>query len=145
MHTPHGIAVGLVGRSDVGGRRDFWAEATKTVGAQLYDHGAGIPGTLPRKLQWPRVSKLLPMVDPERTHAGLIQAALAYGRTSTELRGRGKGLAEMAEWIENTGSGFLRIMSAGGCITYRPGGSVEKVNHRVPFCGTLIEWELRLA
>jgi hypothetical protein len=120
----------------------FWEPSSKTVGLQLYDQGAGIPATLPRQLQWPRLLKLL---EPERTDAGLIAAAMEYGRTSTGQQGRGKGLAEMADWIESSGSGFLRILSGRGEVTYRPGGRIAKRNFDANFDGTLVQWELSLA
>lgn len=119
----------------------FWAPGRQTVGIQLYDRGAGIPATLPRK---PHYVRLRQIVDPERTAAGLIAAALEYGRTSTGQRGRGRGLAEMSNWIEKTNSGFLRILSGGGSVTFSPGKRIAKVNHNVPFPGTLVEWEVSL-
>jgi hypothetical protein len=119
----------------------FWDSSGNRVGLQLYDRGAGIPATLPRQNYYWRILEFL---EPERTPAGLIEAALAYGRTSTGQPGRGRGLAEMADWIEQTGTGFLRILSGGGEVTYRPGGKVEKRNHDVAFRGTLVEWEVTL-
>lgn len=119
----------------------FWDASGKRIGLQLYDRGAGIPATLPKQTYYWR---LLSFLEPERTPAGLIEAALAYGRTSTGQPGRGRGLAEMADWIEQTGTGFLRILSGPGQVTYRPGGKVEKRNHDVAFRGTLVEWEILL-
>lgn len=119
----------------------FWDASGNRIGLQLYDRGAGIPATLPKQAYYWRI---LSFLEPEGTPAGLIEAALAYGRTSTGQPGRGKGLAEMADWIEQTGTGFLRILSGRGQVTYRPGGRVEKRNYDVAFRGTLVEWELTL-
>ena len=119
----------------------FWEPTRKTVGLQLYDQGAGIPGTLPRQTYFLR---LLERLSPERTDAGLIAAAMEYGRTSTGQAGRGKGLAEMADWIESSGSGFLRILSRAGEVTYRPGRKLERRNLNAEFGGTLVQWELTL-
>lgn len=119
----------------------FWSPSSKTVGLQLYDQGAGIPATLPRRDYWPKLLRMK-LLDRESTPAGRIVAAMEYGRTSTGQAGRGKGLAEMAEWIESTGSGFLRIMSGGGEVTYRPGRKISKRNFHAPFCGTLVQWEV---
>lgn len=119
----------------------FWQPSGNRIGLQLYDHGATIPVTLPKQTHYPRILKFM---DPEATPAGLIAAAMEYGRTSTGQPGRGKGLAEMADWIERTGTGFLRILSGAGQVTYRPGGSVEKRNYDVPFRGTLVEWEVTI-
>jgi hypothetical protein len=68
----------------------------------------------------------------------------AVGRTSTGKIGRGKGLAQMAEWIRDSGSGSLRIMSGKGALTYLPGSRPVRRNLPVEFCGTLVEWEVRL-
>lgn len=119
----------------------FWEPSGNRVGLQLYDCGATIPATLPKQTHYPRILKFM---DPEAKSAGLIAAAMEYGRTSTGQPGRGKGLAEMADWIELTGTGFLRILSGAGQVTYKPGRQVEKKNHNVPFRGTLIEWEVTL-
>ena len=119
----------------------FWNPGSQTVGVQLYDQGAGIPQTLPKQTYWP---KLLKVLDSESSASGLIAAALAYGRTSSGVGGRGKGLGEMADWIESTNSGFLRILSGGGEITYRPGGILRKRNFNAPFFGTLVEWEVTI-
>ncbi len=120
----------------------FWEPSSKTVGLQLYDQGAGIPRTLPRQSQWPR---LLRLMEPERSDSGLIAAAMEYGRTSTGQQGRGKGLAEMADWIESSGSGFLRILSGQGEVTYRPGRIITRRDFDANFDGTLVQWELSLA
>lgn len=119
----------------------FWDASRNTVGLQLYDQGAGIPATLPRQQHWHR---LLPFLEPERKASGLIEAGLKYGRTSTGQPGRGKGLAEMADWIETSGSGFLRILSGEGEVTYRPDHKVDRRDFNARFCGTLIEWEVAL-
>jgi len=120
-----------------------WTPSSKTVSVQLYDQGVGIPRTLPRREYWGRIMPLVRRLDPERTDAGLIEAALEYGRTSTRSRGRGMGLKQMTEWINTQGHGFLRITSGSGCVTYRANRKVERRNLSVPFCGTLIEWEFR--
>lgn len=120
----------------------FWEPSSKTVGLQLYDQGAGIPVTLPKQTHWP---KLLRLLDPEATDAGLIAAAMEYGRTSTGRGGRGKGLAEMADWIETSGTGFLKILSGRGEVTYRPGKKLTRREFDAPFLGTLVQWEVSLA
>lgn len=117
-------------------------DPSKTVGLQLYDQGAGIPATLPKQTYFPR---LLRKFDPEGSDAGLIAAAMEYGRTSTGQKGRGKGLAEMTDWIESSKSGFLKILSGAGEVTYRPGRKITRRNYNAPFCGTLVQWELTLA
>lgn len=124
-----------------------WNSATDVVSIQLYDQGVGIPATLPKSEHWSDVIKLAGLGDrlhPERKDHRLIEAALEVGRTSTGESGRGKGLAEMAAWIDKLGNGFLRITSGRGSIIYRPGGSVIGTSRSAPFFGTLIEWEIGL-
>jgi len=119
-----------------------WMPETGTMHMILYDQGVGIPKTLPRSSHWASALPILNRLDPERTDAGVIEAALELRRTSTHISGRGRGLYEMAEWIDQTQSGFLRILSGKGLVTYRPGRRVQRSNLRVPFQGTLIEWEI---
>lgn len=120
-----------------------WKPESKTMHMILYDQGVGIPATLPRSSHWAAAIPILDRLDPERSDAGLIEAGLELRRTSTNIAGRGRGLFEMAEWIDTTQSGFLRIWSGKGCVTYRPGRKVQRLNLPVPFLGTLVEWEVR--
>lgn len=122
-----------------------WTPSEGTMHMVLYDQGVGIPATLPRSEHWASALPLLDRLDPERTDAGLIEAALELRRTSTNISGRGRGLHEMADWIDKTEAGFLRIWSGRGRVTYRPGNRVERENLPVKFCGTLVEWEVRHA
>jgi len=124
-----------------------WNSATDVVSLQLYDQGVGIPATLPRSGHWSDIMKMVGLgerLHPERSDDRLIVAALEVGRTSTGEQGRGKGLAEMASWIDKLGNGFLRITSGRGSITYRSDGETSGTSRRAPFCGTLIEWEIGL-
>lgn len=119
-----------------------WDPDNRTTHMMIYDRGVGIPNTLPRSKHWISAIPILDRLDPERSDAALIEAALELRRTSTSIAGRGRGLYEMAEWIEKTGTGFLRIMSGRGQVLYRPGGRKERIKLPVSFCGTLVEWEI---
>ena len=124
-----------------------WDPKTNVVSIQLYDQGVGIPATLPRSEHWSDIIKLAGLRDrlhPERRHDRLLEAALEVGRTSTGAQGRGKGLAEMAAWIDKLGKGFLRITSGYGMVTYLAGGKLSGKVQTVPFPGTMIEWEIGL-
>lgn len=121
-----------------------WDSATDVVSIQLYDQGVGIPFTLPRSEHWSSVLSVLGILHPERTDDRLLMAALEIGRTSTGQQGRGKGLAEMASWIDKLGNGFLRITSGRGMVTYQGEKEVMGRSLSAPFCGTLIEWEIGL-
>ena len=120
-----------------------WTPSTETMHMMLYDQGVGIPKTLPRSKHWASTLPIIDRLDPEHSDAGLIEAALELRRTSTNIEGRGRGLAEMAEWVDRTESGFLRILSGSGRVTYRPGKVVQRSKLRAPFCGTLVEWEIQ--
>lgn len=124
-----------------------WNSATGVVSLQIYDQGVGIPATLPRSDHWSDIIRLVGLgnrLHPERDDHNLIEAALKVGRTSTGESGRGKGLAEMASWIDKLGNGFLRITSGRGSVMYRPGGNVTGTSQKAPLFGTLIEWEIGL-
>ncbi|RYF90756.1 MAG: hypothetical protein EON95_16335 [Caulobacteraceae bacterium] len=120
-----------------------WSPDSGTMHMMIYDQGVGIPATLPRSSHWTSAIPLLDRLDPEKTDAGLIEAALELRRTSTDIGGRGRGLYEMAEWIDKTQKGFLRIMSGAGVVTFRPGNKVVRRTLSAPFCGTLVEWEVQ--
>lgn len=121
-----------------------WQPDAKIATVQMYDQGVGIPRTLPRSRHWSEVLPILGRIDRERTDAGMIEAAMDYGRTSTGQVGRGKGLAQMAEWIAVAGNGSLSILSGRGALTYLPGQRPIRRRLPVEFCGTLIEWEVHL-
>lgn len=121
-----------------------WQPDSRIATVQFYDQGVGIPRTLPRSRHWSEVLPILGRIDRERTDAGMIEAAMDYGRTSTGETGRGKGLAQMAAWIASTGNGSLRILSGRGSLTYLPGQRPVRRSLPVEFRGTLVEWEVHL-
>ncbi len=121
-----------------------WLPDARIATVQIYDQGVGIPRTLPRSRHWSEVLPILGRIDRERTDAGMIEAAMDYGRTSTGQAGRGKGLAQMAEWISEAGNGSLRILSGKGSLTYLPGKRPIRRQLPVEFRGTLVEWEVHL-
>ncbi|HEX3423355.1 MAG TPA: hypothetical protein VHS33_08150 [Sphingomicrobium sp.] len=121
-----------------------WLPDERIATVQIYDHGVGIPRTLPKSRHWSEVLPIFGRIDRERTDAGMIEAAMDYGRTSTGQVGRGKGLAQMAEWITAAGNGALRILSGRGALTYLPGKRPIRVKLPVEFRGTLIEWKVQL-
>lgn len=121
-----------------------WASDERIVTVQIYDHGVGIPATLPRSQHWSNMMPILKSLDPERSDAGLIEAAMQYRRTSTKAKGRGKGMYQMAEWIDRTKRGSLRILSGRGSLTYLPHEAPIKRTLPVDFGGTLVEWKVRL-
>lgn len=121
-----------------------WSKTENLVTVQMYDHGVGIPRTLPKSEHWSEVLPLIGRLDLERSDAGMIEAAMQYGRTRTGRAGRGKGLAQMADWIDRAGNGSLRILSGRGSLTFLPGRQPIKERLATEFCGTLIEWKVSL-
>jgi hypothetical protein len=121
-----------------------WQPDQNIATVQMYDQGVGIPRTLPKSRHWSQLLPIFGRIDRERTDAGMIEAAMDYGRTSTDEAGRGKGLAQMAEWISSTGNGSLRILSGKGSLTYLPGQRPVRRILPVEFRGTLVEWEVHL-
>lgn len=127
-----------------------WNKVQNVISVHMYDQGVGIPATLPRSEHWSDILAIMGVpvksnpLNPERADHHLLAAALEVGRTSTGVQGRGKGLAEMAGWIDQRSSGLLRITSGRGSITYEPGGVINKIRHQASFPGTLVEWEISL-
>lgn len=105
----------------------------------IYDHGVGIPNTLPRSGFWEHVKHL---VDSEDDH-DMIDAAMRIGRSATKESNRGKGLADIKRFVMESGSGLLRIVSGKGEYTVTSSGVVKKILHERPLDGTLIAWEIR--
>lgn len=121
-----------------------WQVDKGTVTVQMYDQGVGIPKTLPKSRHWAEVLPILWRLDSESTDAGMIEAAMDYGRTSTGESGRGKGLAQMVDWIVDSGSGSLKILSGKGKVTMLPAKKPIKETLSAEFPGTLVEWEVCL-
>jgi hypothetical protein len=117
----------------------------------IYDHGASIPVTLPKR-EWfakldPRNIFATIYRDPQVPHphdADYIQYAMGRGNTKTEEPGRGEGLPQMRDLIEICGGGSLTILSRGGICCYRP--QAEMFSQALPIAieGTLVEWEMHL-
>lgn len=114
----------------------------------VYDQGAGIPHTLPKR---PFYQSVLRLSRPERTDADLIAGALRYGRSrlrSTRVvdndEGRGNGLWSICEFIPKGSGSSVRIASGKGEVIYDGGRVPHRIDYDNPFCGTLIEWTLKL-
>jgi hypothetical protein len=72
----------------------------------------------------------------------MIAAAMEYGRTRTNMQGRGNGLPTMMRILDHH-RGYLRIISGTGEAVYDSMRKVvEHKNHSVPIGGTLIEWSI---
>jgi len=107
----------------------------------LYDQGVGFPQTLKRR---PGYWNAIKAFITERTDAAIIAAAMEYGRSGTNKANRGKGLPQMLALTQSTPDSYLRILSGKGLFVAQSNGKITKVNNRVPFLGTLVEWEINL-
>jgi hypothetical protein len=124
----------------------------------VYDQGVGIPTTLPRQ---PFINSVLRFCPPEWKDADLIAGGIRLGRTRFRAvgrsrfgeagarapdpaEGRGNGLWTICHMIPQLQGSQVRIVSGRGEAVFAGGRAVSKLNHNNPFCGTLIEWNLKL-
>ena len=134
-------------------RPNWWLSASHNVQAGeirilLYDQGAGIPATLPKKFG-DRVRQILPK-GLLSTDAEMIRAAHDLTKTASGQKHRGHGLQRdvrrYVEAIECTSA--YRVTSSHGQYSWKrgPDGRPEEstYNFRRPLFGTLIEWRLTL-
>jgi hypothetical protein len=107
----------------------------------ILDLGVGIPATLPRSTNERIRGVVSSIVGGD--DAAMIAAAFQAGRSSTGELGRGHGLEEVRQFMEQCERGRLRILSGRGEVVYEKGR--EEPRRRTlptPFSGTLIEWEV---
>jgi anti-sigma regulatory factor (Ser/Thr protein kinase) len=123
---------------------------SNTLTIVIYDQGATIPGTLPRRAWFKEFVEGF-MRKLGRTDAPLgdldheyIAYSMLRGKTQTDEPGRGEGLPEMQDLIDFCGTGCLRILSRGGAYTYEPDSGVSKIRLPIHIEGTLVEWVLKL-
>ena len=130
-------------------RPNWWLSAsrnsaTSDVSIIIYDQGAGIPTTLPRR--YSEVFQRLRSHD----HAHMIRAAHDLQRTVTKEPHRGHGLERDIRGYLNVleCAASYRVVSRKGeyiCRRTRDGdNSHELKSHAEPLPGTLIEWHLSL-
>ena len=133
-----------------GHRPNWWLSASheraaSQVTIMIYDQGAGIPETLPRKLP-ERILRTLSVND----HAQMIRAAHDSARSATGQKHRGHGLEhDVRGYLERINChGYYRVVSLAGeyICEKRPDGHKdhELKRHGRNLYGTLIEWKLTL-
>ena len=121
-----------------------YSERTREVRVMIYDQGAGIPKTLPRKFQ-EQLRRLLP-----GDHARMVQAAHELSRTGTGMDHRGHGLQrDIRGYFDRVDcEGHYRVTSLRGQYVYERHPDGRTNDHAaslpVPLKGTLIEWKLSL-
>lgn len=120
-----------------------YSPTTGRMQAMVFDQGVGIPETLPRCTRWERIRGYMNefkfFVNDD---AAMIYAAMQVSRSSVPIEGRGNGLDNIRQFIDNSDAGRLRILSGRGEVAYVKGEGFRWVSHRAPLGGTLIEWEV---
>ena len=138
--------------------RQWWmsAKANKcdnTLTIAIYDQGATIPGTLPRR-EWfyetvgAAMSALVPNYERGRESGTIdhefINYSMKKGKTQTKDARRGLGLPQMQGLIDICPDGTLSILSRRGLYKYGKNVGVFKRSLDCGLEGTLVEWELTL-
>lgn len=121
----------------------------------VYDQGVGIPATLPKQSFWNSILRFCP---PERSDADVIAGGIRYGRSRfmsmVKAEGatgqpeptshRGNGLWAICHFIPQLEGSYVRIHSGRGEVVFSGRKNVVRKLHDSPFCGTLIQWNLKL-
>ena len=116
----------------------------------IYDQGASIPVTFPKKKFSQSVKDFLGNVliqQPEfefENDSSYIMGAMQPGKSSSNQKHQGLGLPEMRDVIDHIGDGYLSIHSRGGVCYYDPDNKFDNMSVQHSIGGTLIEWTLRL-
>lgn len=127
--------------------------ADNSLTIAVYDQGATIPGTLPKRDWYKEKFEILmkPFVsdfDYENRRRTIdhefINYSMKEGKTQTGEARRGLGLPQMQELIDQCSDGTLSIISRNGLYKYSKGIGVHKRSIEIDLEGTLIEWKLAL-
>ncbi|MDP2051937.1 MAG: ATP-binding protein [Cypionkella sp.] len=124
----------------------------KTLTIVIYDQGATIPFTLPRRKAFHAVvDSITRLVSPGSTHefdndSAYIAAAMDLGTSQTGQPFRGYGIPQMKDLIDICGKGRLSIFSRGGRCEYeaRSNWGIRRSSFSRSIGGTLIEWVIEL-
>lgn len=133
----------------------WWITATadrekRTLTVVLYDQGATIPATFPRKNLHQSVKDFILRnlsLTPTFGYCDdgiYIEGATRQGRSATDRSWHGKGLPQMIDLIKICGNGSLTILSRGGMYRYDHAAGSTRESRPFSVGGTLIEWELHL-
>ena len=124
--------------------------ATGEVKVVCYDRGLTIPGTLrdssETKLRKLGI-KLLSLIKSDGSDHELMKISIQERKTSTKLPGRGRGLSELRNLIDQSKQGTLKIYSGKGIVEYRKHSKDTEesvVSKSLPrrMNGTLVEWSI---
>ncbi len=119
--------------------------------AMVFDQGVTIPVSLPNWQHYAGVLRriaswtgLAPAAGDPRSDGLAISAAVEESVTSTGESHRGRGLAQMRDFVDQCRGGYLRIMSRFGEVKLRPGQKPDVRSYETSAGGTLIEWNVVL-
>lgn len=129
-----------------------WNKKTRRLCVTFYDHGVGIPETLPKNPIFKRWLDRNREINDSRK----IAAAMKAKRTSTYQQGRGYGLQDLAPFAKAFTDGQLRIYSKRGKfqMAWKDGNlngessedlTESKEEFKNSIGGTLIEWSVVLS
>ena len=129
-----------------------WNKKTRRLCVTFYDHGVGIPETLPKN---PLFQRWIDM-NRESNDSRKIAAAMKAKRTSTHRPGRGYGLQDLIHFAQASADGQLRIYSKrgkfqmaweGGNSNGEPSTNLteSEKEFKNSIGGTLIEWSVVLS
>lgn len=142
----HAYPADFVPRHRFAGHRWWGAScldlSNKSLRFFIFDQGAGIPFTLPTIGWYENIRAFAASLNVAPNDTVMLRAALEVARTRTGQANRGLGLARMAEVIQGSVTGYLRIISGRGEIICHPDGTIESRHHDTDIGGTLIEWSL---
>ena len=111
----------------------------------FFDRGVGIPETLPRHGQWERIRSLGKVVGLD-DDAAMIQAAMEFGRSQAQKKGRGLGLQDVLKFATESPEGVLWIFSRRGLYKYENNRKNSiLMDYPKSIGGTLIQWQVSLS
>jgi len=126
-------------------------KASRRTTAVIYDQGATIPVSLPNWQNyagWQRRMAagvgLVPAPSDPESDGLAISIAVEEAISSTGESHRGRGLAQMRQFVDMCRDGYLRIMSRNGEVVFRPRVKPQVRTYGVSVGGTLIEWNVGL-
>lgn len=124
------------------GSTDWWMFSQAKDGqlsVVFCDLGIGIPTTLPIKS--PNIYQKLILRVPTPTDGDCIREAIIEGKTRTGLDGRGYGLGNIVDVVENISGGTVSVFSNRGRYDSRSNDQYPK-DYTSSILGTLIAWNV---
>lgn len=123
----------------------FCRQDDKNLAVAVCDLGIGIPRSLPTKYPSEILAAAINVMSRGRksSDARMIEAAMEIQRTSTDKRGRGKGLSDLKRIVDEVPAGQLYLFSNKGLVKYQ-GGAYQRTNYEMSIKGTVVLWMIPL-